>query len=97
MSHVSKAPKNQFSDRIIDFTENGSNATMITHILAKKCMLFANPMDRMIEVVGRKQEHHSTKLYKLKLTDYFGETHCIQLIGIDKIYTNPGPCNHDAA
>ena len=31
-----------------------------------------------------------------ELTERFGEIHCIQLIGISKISTNPGPCNLDA-
>ena len=36
-------------------------------------------------------------MYELELTNRFGETHCIQLFGIDKIGTNPGPCNLDGA
>ena len=70
---------------------------MITHILAMKLMLFATPLVQMMEVVGHEPEHHSTKFYNLELTDQFGETYCIHLIRIDKISTNPGPCNLDVA
>ena len=35
--------------------------------------------------------------FQLDLVDRMGEVHRLQLIGIDKISTNPGPVNLDAA
>ena len=79
--------------KVVIFTDDGSNAFMITHNLAGKLMLFGTPMEQMIEVLGQEPEHRSTNLYKLDLVDRFGDVHCMQLIGIDKISTNPNPVN----
>ena len=58
---------NVLGRRVVIFTDDGSNASMITHDLARKLMLDGAPMDQMMEVLGQEPDHHRTKLYKLDL------------------------------
>ena len=75
---------------VVALLDNGSNATIITHKLAKKLGLVGFPVIQEVELCGKAPEMQEVTYYNIKLTMPEGDTISIRLIGVDKITSNPG-------
>ena len=71
------------------FMDDGSTTSLITHRLAGFLGLVGVPTVQYMEVMGHDYEEINTLVYKLVLTDRDGKKHKLNLIGIDRIATNP--------
>ena len=76
---------------VVIFMDDGSNASMITHKLAKRLGLKGEVMHQLMEVLGRPPEAITTSIYELNLKDIHGDITKLRLIGIERIATNCGP------
>ena len=79
------------------FLDDGSTCSIITHKLAGFLGLVGTPTTEFIEVAGRDFEELETMNYKLLLKDNNGDFHRLNLMGIDRITSNPGKMNVDKA
>lgn len=75
------------------FFDDGSTCCLITHKFAGFLGLKGVPVTQYIEVAGRDYEVYETSVYKMDLKDNTGQTHKLELIGLEKITTNPGRVN----
>ena len=72
------------------FLDDGSTCSIITHKLAGWLGLKGREVEQWLEVAGKEYECFKTKLYTLRLRDRTGKVHCLSLMGMDKITSNPG-------
>ena len=71
--------------------DDGSNASMIKHKMAKRLGLKGEVMHQLMEVLCRPPEAITTSIYELNLKDIYGDITKLRLIGIERIATNCGP------
>ena len=76
--------------RAVALLDNGSNYNLITHSLARSLGLKGLWIMQEVELCGKEPELQQVVYYNIKLTMPDGELLGIELVGVDKITSNPG-------